>query len=135
MTRKRRRDERIVDDQEVVDSQPRFVPIKPTGDPQADYIRALVRSEQLAIQQEKEGYETFAEADDFDTGEDDYQPSKYEYEENYDPEMHVDDLTPQERKQFLQSFRDFISNAHQGASPAETDEEPAGETPPVTNES
>lgn len=49
----------------------------------AEQIRAMVRSERLAIEAERAGYETFEEADDFDVG-DDYDPSS-PYEEVFDP--------------------------------------------------
>lgn len=49
----------------------------------AQQIRDMVRSERLAQELDRAGFETFEEADDFDVG-DDFDPSS-PYEEHFDP--------------------------------------------------
>lgn len=51
----------------------------------AEQIRNMVRSERLAMEAQAAGYETFEEADDFDTGEDLDPRSPYEVE--FDPPL------------------------------------------------
>lgn len=57
-------------------------------------VRELIRSEQLAAAIRSQGAETFEEADDFDTGEDDDDPYS-PYEEHFEPEVPDASLPPQ----------------------------------------
>jgi len=69
--------------QELMDPTPMQVPIGFRHPPSLhDRIRALVRSERLALELDSKGIETFDEAEDFDVG-DDYDPSS-PYEEQFE---------------------------------------------------
>lgn len=70
--------------QEVNDPTPMEPPLGYKEQPSiAQQIRDMVRSEQLRLAVEAEGYETFEEADDFDVG-DDFDPTT-PYENDFDP--------------------------------------------------
>lgn len=68
---------------EVLDPKPRFVKtgIKKPESIQ-DQIKRMIRSERMAQAANKEGYESFEEADDFEVG-DDYDP-KTPWEEDFE---------------------------------------------------
>lgn len=128
--RKRARDAHK-DGLEYPDPQPLYVPVKRTGDPHADYIRSIVRSEQLRIHEEKQGNETFEEADDFEVG-DDYDPQS-PYEEEFDPGPEPDQLTVEEQRKFLGKFREFIARDDPDPAKPSADEEQEGDSPPATD--
>lgn len=70
---------------EVLDPVPMAPPVKlDRGMTQAEHVRRLVRNE-LSLAAVEEGEESFEEADDFDTGEDDDFPMT-QYEREFDPE-------------------------------------------------
>lgn len=72
------------DGTEVLDGTPVAPPIGYRPQPSlASQIRMMVRSEQLRMEAEKAGMETFEEADDFDVG-DDFDPTS-PYENDFDP--------------------------------------------------
>lgn len=70
--------------EEIPDSTKPEVPLgfkKPES--LAEQVRRLVRSEQMRLAAQSQGFETFEEADDFDVG-DDFDP-RSPYEEVFDP--------------------------------------------------
>lgn len=141
MSRKRRRDNYILDGSEVVSSTPKFVPVKPSSDPQRDYIRSLIQSERLQQELDAQGVETFEESQDFDVGDEDEPNSLYEMEEFYDPEpieeqqqedatadgtadgteeKELDNKSQEEqkiKKSLLSKFEEFVSSSD---TPADT---------------
>ena len=121
--RKRARDRLLVDGKERGNPNPKFVPVPRSSDPQRDHIRALIRSELLNQAVDAQEHDTFEEADDFDIG-DDYDPTS-PYEEQFDPEPLIpkeeeEELTKEEKKEFLSQFREFISSK----TSAETEDSP-----------
>lgn len=72
--------------EEILDSTPMAVPVGFKRPPTLqEQIARAVRSEQFRAQMESLGMETFAEADDFDVGED-FDP-KTPYEMEFDPDL------------------------------------------------
>ncbi|MEM2002470.1 MAG: hypothetical protein QXT77_07495 [Candidatus Methanomethylicaceae archaeon] len=100
----------------------RAAPLRLQREPSlAERIRALVRSEQWALEREQAGEETFEEADDFDVG-DDYDPHS-PYEELFDGEFdalrqqRIERALAQERQSRRQRQRGPRPDASDGAEP------------------
>lgn len=114
--------------QEIVDGRPMEPPVGFRAPPSlAEQIRAMVRSEALAHAAEMQGDETFEEADDFDTGEDDMDP-RSPYEDFFEP------TTTEELQREHEALRVALGMAPQapGAPPVSGGGEPpkAAEAPP-----
>ena len=133
MSRNRRRNKHLKEGAEVVSSTPKFVAVKPSGDPQRDYIRSLIQSERLQQELDAQGIETWEESQDFDVGDDDEPNSIYEMEEFFDPEpieelqqevvseeKQVDNKKEHEqniKRSLLSKFEEFVSSSD---TPADT---------------
>lgn len=107
------------DGTEVLDGTPVAPPIGYRPQPSlASQIRMMVRSEQLRMEAEKAGMETFEEADDFDVG-DDFDPTS-PYENDFDPPIRevFAEVEAQRKKQAPFPEPDAIPPApDQGAGP------------------
>lgn len=89
---------------ELVSNVPMAPPIGFKRQPSlAERIRQMVKSEQLRLEAENAGYETFDEADDFDV-EDDFDPQT-QYEEVFEPAAQPDYNNPQ-----LQAIQDLLDS-------------------------
>lgn len=79
---------------ETLDPTPMAPPIGYNKQPtMVDHIRNLVRSERLAEEVRRAGFETAEEADDFEVG-DDFDPTS-PYEHNFDPPVAALDPSPE----------------------------------------
>lgn len=84
-------------------------------------VRALIKSEKLALEAERAGYETFEEADDLDVAEDDTFDPKTPYEDIFEGSV-VDDVAArfQEQKERLRTLKaDKLKEFLAGMDPAE----------------
>lgn len=105
---------------EYVDPTPINVPIHlKRPDTLAEQVRRLVRGE-ISRQAQAEGHETFEEADDFDTGEDEDIRSPYELDDEQTNAKFVEER-PDERKRIIKDKAQIAEKSSNAAGPSRKD--------------
>lgn len=116
---------------ELLDGRPMEPPLGFVRRPSlTEQIRDMVRSEALRQAAEAAGAETFEDADNFDTGEDDYDPSS-PYEQYFEPTP-VEELRARARADKAERERVLSGRSAEPVAPAKPAPEPpkAAEAPP-----